>query len=1169
MVNATRGAVQFSPFPAIDPRAAGVHTRWMMVPAARPRFCTECGASLPDGAKFCAQCGTRVELETEATPPPVPDELREKYESARAELRGERRQVAVLFADVAGYTSYSESLDPEEVSFFMHGLLRDLADVVYRYEGHVDKFMGDAVMALFGAPIAHENDPERAALAGLAMLETVERRSDESGVEIGLRVGINLGVVVAGEVGSGEGGHYTVMGDAVNVASRLESAAEPGTVLASEEIHRRIAARFETEEVPPLELKGKSGLIRAFRIVSYRPSTPHRVRSETPFVGREKELAAIGALLDRLAAGESGALVLEADAGMGKSRLVAEALGRAGDFVRRIDVAFQPIRLPSAVSAPAELFRALFPGGGTGAVGAALDLLGETEEAHRAGVLGLAREADPEAGIETPPETDPETARRNRWLAIVALLERSSRMRPVALVVDDVHWADEASAEFLLFLLDDLPAGTAAILATRPGDEADALPEPIERLHVSPLGEAEVRTILGPLWDEMSPVHRRALVERSQGNPFFFEELVRAMREGGDPERVPGTLQGLIRARIDRLAPPVQALLQMAAVLGPRFPEELLARMWALDARPMGFGEAMAALEEGGFLSPVTTGEERRFVHALTQEVAYHGLLKRIRRVLHESAARIGEEVYHDRRGTEAAFFAHHYWEAGLEAEAAPHLWSAGKAAAEGFDLAAAETFLRRAGRAIDPHPDILADPEARAELFRTTGFVLVHRGALDEAEEWFDRLESLGEREDRPGWKVRAIDWRGRIAWFRGRLDEAGERFAEGLAALSEEGGPLAADLHNDLGMVAWYRGDPDAAERHHRTALSIREAEGDLQGQAKSHINLGNVRVDLAEDLDGAERHYERARTLAERVGDRQLIGSSLGNLGRIAMERGAWDDAITRFRDARERAEEIGHTLGRYLWLQNQAFCETWLGRIDDAVRRLEVCRQHADDVFEPVNRVNTRLYLFEAWHRALDDERAGEALAAARRIVDELGVDEMEDEVRLDEGRLLAGRGAWEEAEEAFAEAARAAARLHHPSVEKLARAHRCRAAARARLADPEPCPEEEVGGRRPVGAVVRYLSADVRASRDPSAGSASALEEAAAEAERLSDPGLERAAFERAAWAWEAAGEPERARRAAERALAAARALTRGLPEEIRDAFLARARDARPIFRARG
>ncbi|HEY7462333.1 MAG TPA: adenylate/guanylate cyclase domain-containing protein, partial [Gemmatimonadota bacterium] len=311
----------------------------------RPRFCTECGAGLPSGAKFCPECGHRAEAAAPPGPSPSPAppevaaatgqapetaaetpadeptargralletmaELGRKIETARSEMSGDRREVAVLFADLCGYTSISEKLDPEEIGLLVNQLLQELAGAVQRYGGHVDKFIGDAVMALFGAPVAHEDDPDRAVLAALDMLKVMERHAEGTDTPLQLRIGINLGEVVAGTVGSGQGVQYTVMGDAVNVASRLEHEAVPNTVLVSESLARRLSGRFAVEPLGAVELRGRSEPIRTYRVTGLRTEAAPAVEDRAPLVGRAVELEQLGAFLGEVAAGRGGALVV-------------------------------------------------------------------------------------------------------------------------------------------------------------------------------------------------------------------------------------------------------------------------------------------------------------------------------------------------------------------------------------------------------------------------------------------------------------------------------------------------------------------------------------------------------------------------------------------------------------------------------------------------------------------------------------------------------------------------------------------------------------------------------------------------------------------------------------------------------------------------------------------
>jgi adenylate cyclase len=1056
----------------------------------------------------------------------------------------------VLFADLKGYTAMSEGLDPEEVTILMNRLLRELAAAVYEYEGYVDKFIGDAVMALFGAPLAHEDDPQRGVLAGLRMLEVVSAHNEKSDYDLALRVGINLGEVIAAHMGSEMNLQYTVVGDTVNVASRLEGAAEPNTVLVSEAVWKRIRRSFEGMELPPLTLKGKAEPIRGWRIQSVRKE--RRRREETPFVNREAELARLTAALERAQSHEVGAILILAEAGVGKSRLVREALARAAGNTRVLRLQFSPVRLPGYRSPSVELFAQL-----AGGLEEARALLGGEGDRHAQGLADLAVLANPEAGdgVGAPADVDPAAARQNRWLAVAALLRAVDSRQPVVLAVENVHWADEASRDFLAFLLSpDAQVHVGALLTARSTDLA-WLPETVERMPIGPLEQGAAESMLGALVEDLPPEERRELIRRSAGNPLFIEELARALAEtGGLGRAVPSMLQGLIMSRIDRLDSPLQHLLQMASVLGLQFPLPLLGSMFTLESEPLGFEEALAGLEERGFLD--RQGDVGGFLHALVQEVAYGGLLVRVRRVLHESAARLGEERFADRREAEAAFFAHHYWYADLPAEAAPHLWIAGRSAAAGWNLPAAEQFLRRAAEALEKS-DRALDPEEAARFEETTGNVLLHRGSLDEAENWFRRLEERGRVGGKAEWEARGIEYQGRIAWYRGRLDDAQTLFERGLVVITEESPRLVADLHNDLGAVFYYRHDFDRAFACHTKALELRRARDDRLGIAKSLSNIGNILLHLKEDFDGAEEHYRQAHETAVEIGDRQMQYSALNNLGLVKMTRGDWEGALDIFEQAMAILAEIGWSYARFVTLQNQAWCEIELGRLGDALRHLQLCREKGEAVLEPVNRVRTRCFLFDAWLHVGALERALEVLGESRAMVDELGLVEEEEEIRLREARWLAEQGRWQEAAEKFARTEEEAVRQQAVAVELIAHAHGARARARAGLPDLGGGDVARAGDNQPLAALVHYLLADAAIVRDPRRALDSEMSEVMELSAALGMTPLVFAAASRLGFLRDSLGDGEGARAAFERAATAADFLAAGLPGDLRETFEAR------------
>jgi len=315
--------------------------------------CTQCGTELaPDpDVRFCRECGTEVErppseaaderdsTAVKALERLVPKEFAERLLATRGQVEAERRMVTILFSDVKGSTAMAEDLDPEEVMEIMNGAFDVLIKPVYRYEGTLARLMGDAILAFFGAPIAHEDDPERACRAALEIIEGAKlyaaKLEEERGITgFNVRVGINTGLVVVGEVGSDLRVEYTAMGDAINLAARMESTAQPGTVLITENTHKLIAALFETEGLGPIEVKGKAEAISVYRVLAAK-EVPGKVRGiaglESPLVGREAEFAALQESMERLQAGVGGIVTLVGEAGLGKSRLVAPKVSPKGE----------------------------------------------------------------------------------------------------------------------------------------------------------------------------------------------------------------------------------------------------------------------------------------------------------------------------------------------------------------------------------------------------------------------------------------------------------------------------------------------------------------------------------------------------------------------------------------------------------------------------------------------------------------------------------------------------------------------------------------------------------------------------------------------------------------------------------------------------------------------
>ncbi|MDQ3571876.1 MAG: AAA family ATPase, partial [Actinomycetota bacterium] len=562
--------------------------------AMSPR-CGNCGAENPPGAKFCIECGSGMSgaIATQA-PAALPG----------PELPEERRTATVLFADLSGYTAVAERMDPEALKSMVNQALQRLGDEVTRFGGSVDKFIGDNVMAVFGAPVAHEDDPERAVRAALAMqsaMEEINARIVDPGVEFALRVGVNSGEVLAGTMGDG----YTVIGDAVNVAARLQSAAQPGSVTVGESTQRLTRTRIEYTELEPLTLKGKAQPVPAWEAVRVLVAGTIVAHASTPLVGREDETALLTSLFERVMTDESAHMVtVLGQAGVGKSRLLREL---ADQVAGRDETALVRVgRCPAygsglAYWALGEIIREQFQiidsddsktawaklGGGIAKLFE--ESSAESEESPERMAATIARPL----GIELPDEVvaelvpegeDPQQTRARLFSAVRSLVEAASRTHPLVLAIEDIHWADEGMLDLIEYLARWVRGPALLVCLTRDellerrptwgGGRRNATTITLEPL--GPDGARDlVATLLGEDGDTGDPQLVARVAERSGGNPLFAEEMVNRIvergEEGGGTQALPETVHAVLAARLDSLSQAERGLIQHAAVVGQTF----------------------------------------------------------------------------------------------------------------------------------------------------------------------------------------------------------------------------------------------------------------------------------------------------------------------------------------------------------------------------------------------------------------------------------------------------------------------------------------------------------------------------------------------------------------------------------------------------------------------
>jgi class 3 adenylate cyclase/tetratricopeptide (TPR) repeat protein len=639
-------------------------------------------------------------------------------------MEGERRTVTVLFADTVGSTTMEELLDPELTFRIMQGAAGCMAEAVHRYEGFVTQFRGDGIMALFGAPIAHENAAHRAVAAALAMqrrlIEYAEGVEREHGAALGFRVGLNTGLVVVGAISDNLSMDYTAMGDTVNLAARMEQVAEPGTVYISENTYRAVHDYVDCEPLGAVAVKGKSEPVVAYRAVREKGihsrldvSAAHGL---TQFVGRADELGRLRELTEQIQAGFGRVLFLSGEAGVGKSRLLLEFRRSLGDDVSWLEGRCLP--KGEGTSEPiAEIVRGAL---GIGDCDDEATILARIEdgtegwpEQSRATapylkyLLGV-RSGEGTTGAVVPAER----ATRIREGLIALLVEESAR-KPMVVVIEDLHWVDELTNNMLLGLLRTVATVPVLMVLThRPGTEravgrkvsvidaasvfhGDILDKAtfFQRVDLGPLSEEESAAFatcaLGPgLPDDL----QKLIAKKAEGNPFFVEEVARSLIESGMVERaagacvirgsledlrIPDTVEEVILARIDSLKREPRETVQLASVIGREFARALLACIADPQAR---LDAALSVLEELEFIYETAFVPEvsYAFKHAITGEVAYSTLLHERRKALHRIVAISMEELYADRLPEHYGMLAHHYLEGEVWEKALQYLELAG-----------------------------------------------------------------------------------------------------------------------------------------------------------------------------------------------------------------------------------------------------------------------------------------------------------------------------------------------------------------------------------------------------------------------------------------------------------------------------------------------------------
>jgi predicted ATPase/class 3 adenylate cyclase len=823
--------------------------------------CPACGAPVNIGARFCRRCGTQIG-ERSITPQSTKPLVRVGLEQSGSEIiDGERKTVTALFADIKGSMELTEDLDPEEARAIVDPAMRLMIDAVHRYGGYIVQSTGDGIFALFGAPIALEDHPQRALYAALRLQEELRRHSvklrEAGNLAVEARVGINTGEVVVRSIKTDDThAEYTPIGHSTSVAARMQALAPTGSIATTEQTRRLCEGYFTFKVLGPTRIKGVSEPVNVVEVTGLGPlRTRLQVatrRGLSKFVGRQAELDQMKHALELARAGHGQLVAAMAEPGVGKSRLFYEfkansqsgwtvletfsvSHGRASAYLPVIDLLRNYFRIAGEDDEQTRREKV------NGKV-LTLDRALEDTIAYLFSLLGIVQGDDPLA------QMDGQIKKRRTLEAIKRILLRESLKQPLMVIFEDLHWIDEQTQELLNLLADSI--GTARFLLLvnyRPEYSHQWSSKTYyTQLRLDPLGEESAEEMLSALLGDgkdLIPL-KRLIIERTEGTPFFMEEIVQALFEDGALQRngtvklarsmnavkVPATVQAVLASRIDRLSAQEKELLQTVAVLGREFRLGLVQRM-TLKADDE-LERMLSRLQAGEFIyEQLAAGDvEYVFKHALTQEVAYNALLVERRKLFHERAGQALESIFAAQLEDHLDELAHHYSRSDNLNKAVEYL---GRAAQQALQRSALAVAISRLMAAIDllrklPDSPERIQRELRLQLALGPALIAVKGYAAPETERAYTRAGELCERVGDPPELFPALWGMWLMNFVRGKLRTAYE-LAEQLLRRAQSTNDREQLLyaHRAMGNTSLFIGDLLRARQHLEKAIALYDRE------------------------------------------------------------------------------------------------------------------------------------------------------------------------------------------------------------------------------------------------------------------------------------------------------------------------------------------------------
>jgi predicted ATPase/class 3 adenylate cyclase len=940
-------------------------------PLARP--CANCGNQLSATAKFCPECAHPVAGGAVTQPrfvsPQVytPKHLAEKILISKSALEGERKQVTVLFADMKGSMELLADRDPEEARKLFDAVIEHMMEAVHRYEGTVNHILGDGIMALFGAPLAHEDHAVRACYAALRMQESVKRYASEiqrtRGVPIQIRVGLNSGDVVVGAIRNDLHMDYTAIGQTAHLAARMEQMAMPGSILMTADALRLAEGYVQVKSLGPVPVKGLNEPVEVYEITGAGPVRSRlqasAARGLTRFVGRTAEFETLCQALERAGASRGQVMALVGEPGVGKSRLFWEFTHsrRTVDWLI-VESSSVSYGKATAYLPVTDLLKAYF------AIEDRDDVR-KIREKVTGKLLTLDKSLEPilsaflallDVTVEDEQwhSLDPPQRRQRTLDAVKRLLLRESHVQPLVLVFEDLHWIDSETQALLDSLVESLPTARILLLVNyRPEYQHGwGSKTYYSQLRIDPLPPESAGELLQALLGEDANVEllKQLLIQRTEGNPFFLEESVRSLAETGalvgergtyklakaiDAIQVPATVQAVLAARIDRLPPEEKRLLQSAAVIGKDLPFMLLQAV--ADQPEDELRQRLTRLQAAEFLyeTSLFPDLEYTFKHALTHEVAYGGVLQERRRLLHTRIVDTIERLYPDRLAEQIERLAHHASRGELWEKAAAYLHQTGKKSVTRSAYPEAMAFFRQALDALEHLPQSRKKLEQALNIRVDLGPVLIAIGAYwsPQVEENYTEARELCQQLGETPQLFPVLWGLARVYDHRGQLD-MGRELGHQMLKLAEgvKESALQLEAHHELWANLFSLGEFSSALTHTEGGIELYNPQQHRQhaflygGHDPGVCSLRHAAMTLwlLGYPDQALNRSEKALALARELSHPYSIAHALFWAGWVYQQCGDRHAVEERIQAAVILATEQGLTR----WIKQGAVLQGWL-------------------------------------------------------------------------------------------------------------------------------------------------------------------------------------------------------------------------------------------------